>query len=83
MLIFTSGEAWKYLQIERVDPALFARIQTFVKKGQWEVVGGWWVQPDCNQPSGFGLAKQIALGREYFEEKFSRILRLKPAAIPF
>ena len=69
-VIFTSGEAWKYLQIERIDPALFARIQTFVKKGRWEVVGGWWVQPDCNQPSGFGLAKQIALGREYFEEKF-------------
>jgi len=21
-------------------------------------VGGWWIQPDCNFPSGFGFEKQ-------------------------
>ena len=25
--IFTSGEAWRYWQIEQIDPALFARVQ--------------------------------------------------------
>jgi alpha-mannosidase len=71
-LVFTRGEAWVYRQIERTDPALFERIRAHVEAGRWEVVGGWWVQPDCNLPSGWGLEKQIELGRAYFEDRFGR-----------
>jgi alpha-mannosidase len=71
-LIFTRGEAWVYQQIERVDPKLFERIRRHVQSGQWEFVGGWWLQPDCNLPSGWALEKQIALGREYFESRFAQ-----------
>jgi alpha-mannosidase len=61
-VLFTSGEAWKYWQIQRIEPSLFARIEAHVKKGQWEIIGGWWVQPDCNQPSGWGLEYGISNG---------------------
>ena len=47
--IFTAGEAWRYAQIEQVDPGLFERIRRYVPSGQWALVGGWWIQPDCTR----------------------------------
>ena len=75
-LTFARGEAWVYQQIERLDPALFERIRRLVKTGRWEIVGGWWIQPDCNLPSGFAWRKQIELGREYFMDRFGLFPRL-------
>lgn len=69
-LVFTQGEAWVYEQIENIDPPLFQRIERHVADGRWDVVGGWYVQPDCNLPSGFALRHQIELGRRYFTERF-------------
>lgn len=68
--IFNRGEAWVYEQVERVDPELFARIRAHVKSGRWNIVGGWWIQPDCNLPSGFAMEEQIRLGKKYFESRF-------------
>lgn len=69
-LVFTRGEAWIYQQIERLDPRLFQRIVQHVQAGRWEITGGWWIQPDCNAPSGFAMQKQIALGKQYFLDRF-------------
>ena len=69
-LIFTRGEAWAYRVVERSDPRLFDRITAHVTAGRWEVTGGWWVQPDCNLPSGFAFEKQISLGQDYLESRF-------------
>lgn len=69
-LIFTRGEAWVYDMVERLDPPLFRRIQAHVAAGRWEITGGWWIQPDCNQPSAYGMQKQIELGRAYFMSRF-------------
>lgn len=69
-IFFTRGEAWVYNMVERTDPQLFQRIQGHVQAGRWEIVGGWWIQPDCNLPSGFALRHQIALGKEYFTDRF-------------
>jgi alpha-mannosidase len=71
-LIFTRGEAWVYQQIETVDPALFARIAAHVKTGRWEIVGGWYIQPDCNFPGGDGLTHQIDIGKRYFLDRFGQ-----------
>lgn len=67
---FTRGEAWVYEQIERIDPDLFERIRTHVKAGRWQIVGGWYIQPDCNLPSHWAMEKQIGLGKAYFEDRF-------------
>jgi len=75
-LIFTRGEAWVYQQVERLDPELFARIRGHVEGGQWEIVGGWWIQPDCNLPSGWAFERQIELGREYFQDRFGIFPRI-------
>ncbi len=71
-LTFSRGEAWVYHQIERLDSALFRRIKRFVKLGRWEIVGGWWIQPDCNLPSGFAFQRQIEEGKRYFLDRFGQ-----------
>ena len=68
--IFCHNEALLYEYIEEFDPTLFARIKELVKAGKWHIMGGWYVQPDCNVPSGEGFVRQIETGLKYFKEKF-------------
>ncbi len=68
--IFTCSSAAHYQWVEQVEPELFARIAERVRQGRWNVVGGWWVQADCNLPSGEGFARQALLGQRYFHERF-------------
>ena len=68
--IFCHNEALLYEWIEEYAPKLFARIQELVKAGKWHIMGGWYVQPDCNIPSGEGFLRQIESGLKYFKEKF-------------
>ena len=75
-ITFTRGEAWVYDQIDRIDPALFKRIKAHVRTGRWEIVGGWWIQPDCNLPGVDGMRKQIELGRNYFRTRFGQFLKI-------
>lgn len=59
-----------YEYIEEYVPELFEKIRELVKKGKWKITGGWYLQPDCNLPSGEAFVRQIELGRKYFAEKF-------------
>lgn len=68
--VFNHNEALLYAWIEEFEPALFARIQRLVKERRWHIMGGWFLQPDCNMPSGESFIRQILLGRRYFSEKF-------------
>ncbi len=68
--IFTKGEAQIYLWIEELDPALFDRIRHFVAEGRWVIVNGWWIQPDCNIPSGESVIRQALYGKRYFQSRF-------------
>lgn len=67
---FTQSSAQLYDIVEREDPALFERIREHVAKGGWEPVGGMWVEPDANMPSGESLVRQLLCGQRYFKEKF-------------
>lgn len=69
-LVFNHNEALLYEWIEEYEPRLFARIRSLVEKGRWHIMGGWYLQPDCNMPSGESILRQIELGRNYFQEKF-------------
>lgn len=69
-LVFNHNEVILYKWVEEHEPALFKRIQKLVKQGRWRIMGGWYLQPDCNMPSGESFVRQILLGRTYFKEKF-------------
>ena len=71
--VFTAASAAYYQWIEDIDPEMFREIQERVKEGRWKIVGGWWVQPDCNIPSGESLSRQGLMGQRYFREKFGVI----------
>ncbi|SDO39114.1 alpha-mannosidase [Paenibacillus sp. yr247] len=68
--IFTSSSAAMYEWIENNEPAMFAEIKKRVQEGRWNIVGGWWIQPDCNIPNGESFVRQGLYGQHYFKEKF-------------
>lgn len=71
-LVFNHNEVVVYKWIEEMEPELFARIQELVRKGKWHIMGGWYLQPDCNMPGGESFIRQMEAGREYFREKFGK-----------
>ncbi len=70
--IFNHNEALLYQWVEEYEPALFERIKKLVAAGKWHIMGGWFLQPDCNMPSGEAFVRQILAGRRYFDEKFGK-----------
>ncbi len=68
--IFTSACVCYYEWIEHSDPAMFEEIRRRVQEGRWQMTGGWWIQADCNIPSGESFARQALMGQRYLEEKF-------------
>ncbi|HQM96378.1 MAG TPA: glycoside hydrolase family 38 C-terminal domain-containing protein [Clostridia bacterium] len=68
--IFNHNEALLYQWVEKYEPSLFKRIQKLVAEKKWHIMGGWFIQPDCNIPSGESFVRQILEGRGYFMEKF-------------
>ena len=67
---FTCSQAVQYEWIERDHPQLFERIRQKVAAGQWHPVGGMWVEPDMNLPSGESIVRQLVFGQRYFESRF-------------
>jgi alpha-mannosidase len=71
--VFTCSSVAYYERVERNAPEMFAEIKRRVAEGRWQLVGGWWVEPDCNLPGGEAMVRQGLYGQRYFQEKFGRI----------
>lgn len=69
---FACSQAYQYDLIKRRNPDLYARIKASAKRGQWIPVGGTWVEPDCNIPSGESLVRQFLYGQRFFEREFGK-----------
>ena len=69
---FAASSAQHYAWLEQDAPELFARVAARIAEGRWEPVGGSWVEPDCNLPSGESLVRQLLYGQRYFESRFGR-----------
>ena len=67
---FTCSQAAQYDWIERSYPTVFADIHDKIAGGQWHPVGGMWVEPDMNLPSGESIVRQLVFGQRYFESRF-------------
>jgi alpha-mannosidase len=70
--VFNQSSAQLYRWIEDDDPTLFERVKERVSEGRWEPVGGSWVEPDCQIPSGESFARQLFYGQRYFQDTFGR-----------
>ncbi len=74
--IFVCSSASVYRWIEEFSPEMFEEIKQRVKEGRFVVVGGMHVQPDCNNPSGEGFARQVLYSQRYFKEKLGVTARV-------
>jgi alpha-mannosidase len=69
---FACSQAQQYAWIKERSPELWERIRSAVERGQWVPVGGSWIEPDCNLPSGESLARQFLYGQRFFEAELGR-----------
>jgi alpha-mannosidase len=68
--VFTCDSALFFTWVEESDPALFERIRAHVASGRFQVIGGWWIEPDCNIPAGESFVRHALYGQRYLRERF-------------
>ncbi len=73
-MVFVHSSAAQYSWMEQ-HPQLLAEIRD-AARGQWEPVGGWWVEPDVNLAHGEAIARQALLGQRTFERLLGRRARI-------
>ncbi len=67
--IYTQSQAHLYWWMEIYYPHILDNIRAAVNKKRWEVIGGMWVEPDCNLISGESWARQLLYGKRYFRQR--------------
>lgn len=67
---FSCAAAGYYEWIENNEPEMFAEIKKRVTEGRWEIVGGMYVQPDCNIPCGESFVRHGLYSQRYFLDRF-------------
>jgi alpha-mannosidase len=60
---FISSSAQFYHWVAENDPEMLEKIKKRIVEGRWNVVGGWWVEPDVNIPSGEAMVRQGLYGQ--------------------
>ncbi|KAI9473459.1 MAG: galactose mutarotase-like domain-containing protein [Benjaminiella poitrasii] len=70
--VFTGSQVQQYEWLKELYPTLFQKIQEAEKTGQWEIIGGSWVEHDTNMPSGESLCRQMLLGQKFYEKHFGK-----------
>jgi len=67
---FTQSQPQLYEFVRQDYPDLLRDIKDRVNSGQWEPLGGMWVEADCNLSGSESLVRQLLLGRTYYREHF-------------
>lgn len=70
---FSQSQPLLYQFVQQDFPELFEDIRRRVAQGRWEVMGGMWVEPDCNLSGAESLVRQLLFGRSYFRETFGDV----------
>jgi alpha-mannosidase len=68
--VFTCDSSLFFQWVEESDPVLFQQIRERIAEGRFQVIGGWWIEPDCNIPAGESFVRQALYGQRYLREKF-------------
>jgi alpha-mannosidase len=62
--LFCQSQMKLYEDLKSLYPEIYDGIKERVKEGRWEVIGGMYVEPDCNLISGESFVRQLQFGRE-------------------
>lgn len=68
--VFTLDQIVLLEWVKESDPQLFEQVRRCVAAGRLEIVGGWWVEPDCNMPNGESFARQGLIAQRFLMEHF-------------
>ncbi|MHA6533874.1 alpha-mannosidase [Paenibacillus sp. BAC0078] len=69
---FAQSQPQLFAYLKENDPVLFAKVKERIREGRWELVGGMWVEPDLNIPSGESLMRQMLYGQRFYLEEFGK-----------
>src|SRR5579885_2082433 len=70
-----SAAAYNYWMATKY-PNINNEIKKRIKEGRWEIVGGMWVEPDLNMPSGEATARSILLGKRFYKQEYGVDVRI-------
>jgi len=73
---FTASSAQLYEWAASADPEMMAQIRRRVGEGRWDIVGGWWIEPDVNIPNGESLIRQGLYSQRLFQQLLGRMARV-------
>ncbi|OBR66560.1 hypothetical protein A7K91_03730 [Paenibacillus oryzae] len=69
---YSQSQPILYAFVKEYYPGLYERIKQRIAEGRWELVGGMWVEPDLNMPSGESLVRQMLAGQRFYEKEFGK-----------
>ncbi len=69
---FIASSAQFYQWVAENDPAMIKEIRKRVDEGRWNIMGGWWVEPDVNIPGGEAMVRQGLYGQRTFQKLLGR-----------
>lgn len=71
--LFAQSQPQLFAYLKMNDPGLYEKVKARIAEGRFELVGGMWVEPDLNIPSGESLMRQMLYGQRFYKEEFDRI----------
>lgn len=74
---YAQSQPQAYAYVKQYYPELYERVKSHIKTGRWELVGGMWVEPDLNIPSGESLVRQLLHGMKFYSEEFGQRPRIE------
>ncbi|KAK5135409.1 hypothetical protein LTR08_005351 [Meristemomyces frigidus] len=72
---FVASQAQQFKWLEQLYPYVADRVKDHIKKGNFQTIGGSWVEHDTNMPSGESLVRQFLYGQRFFESRFGERCR--------
>ncbi|GHH97869.1 alpha-mannosidase [Neobacillus kokaensis] len=74
---YAQSQPQAYAFVKEYYPEIYQRVTKHIADGRWEVVGGMWVEPDLNMPSGESLVRQLLYGMKFYKEEFAQRPRIE------
>lgn len=67
---YAQSQPQAFAYMKQFYPDIYERVKGHISSGRFELVGGMWVEPDLNIPSGESLVRQLLYGLSFFEKEF-------------
>ncbi len=65
---FSHSQPQLYDWLKDDFPDVYQKVVSYIQSGQWEMLGGMWVEPDMNLPGSEALVRQCLLARQWCDE---------------